>query len=68
MSGGLGAAGSCTNGGEMQLVFVLHYHQHHLRRHQLLPIVATFTDCNENQHAKTLLILEGLRATKTTGQ
>lgn len=45
--GGVGAAGSCTNGPEMQLVFVLHHYLHHLL-HQLLVAVATFTDSNEN--------------------
>ena len=53
--GAFWAAGSCTNDGEMQLVFVLHYH--HLHHRQLSAIAATFTDCNENQHAIRLLIL-----------
>lgn len=50
-AGGFGAAGSCTNGSEMQLVFVLHHYLHH--HHQLLVTVATFTDCNENHPHRT---------------
>lgn len=44
----------------MQLVFV----PRHLHLHQLLAIVDTFTDCNENQNAKRLLELEALRTAK----
>lgn len=42
------STGSCAYGGEMQLLFVLH----HLPRHQLFRIVATFTDCNKYLNTK----------------
>lgn len=56
MGGAFGAAGSCTNGREMQLVFVLHHYlHHHLLHHQLLVAAATFTDCNENHPHRTAM-------------